>query len=166
MNDFNVNAKLPASGVTSGFVRENSVQPQPLQKAQASTATITETKSTETQKRQEIASEKSPVDFVKEASKEELDQTVTQLNDSLQNVQRNLEFRLDKDAGRIVINVRDKETDEIVRQIPSEEVLELAKNLHKISKQASEELEEQISKRSEQSPNVVNEGVLLGKISV
>jgi len=93
-----------------------------------------------------------------------LDDTVTQLNDSLQNIQRNLEFSVDKDAGQIVINVRDKETDEIVRQIPSEEVLELAKNLHKISKQASEKLDEQISKRSEYSTGVGNEGVFFKSI--
>jgi len=159
MNDSIMNAKLPASAAMSGFVRENSVQPQPLQKVKATETAVSETKSMETQKRQELACDKSSADFVKDASKEQLDQTVTQLNDSLQNIQRNLEFSIDKDAGRIVINVRDKETDEIVRQIPSEEVLELAKNLHKISREASEKLEEQISKRSEQSSNVVNEGV-------
>ncbi len=162
MSDLTMNAKLPETGVMSGFVRENSVQPQPLKK---STATAEASKSTETQKRQEIASEKSPTDFVKEASKEQLDQTVTQLNGALQNVQRNLEFSIDKDAGQIVINVIDKETDKIVRQIPSEEVLELARNLHKISRQASEELEEQISKRSEHS-SIDGGGVFFKKTSV
>jgi len=162
MSDLTMNAKLPETGVMSGFVRESSVQSQPLKK---STATDEVSKSTEIQERQEIASEKSPTDFLKEASKEQLDQTVTQLNGALQNVQRNLEFSIDKDVGQIVINVIDKETDKIVRQIPSEEVLELAKNLHKISKQASEELEEQISKRSEHS-SINSGGVFLKNTSV
>lgn len=162
MSDLNMNAKLPETGVMSGFVRESSVQPQPLKK---STATDEASKSTETQKRQEIASEKSPTDFLKEASKEQLEQTVTELNGALQNVQRNLEFSIDKDVGQIVINVIDKETDKIVRQIPSEEVLELAKNLHKISQQAHDKLEEQISKRSEHS-SISSGGTILREIRV
>jgi len=159
MNDFNMNAKLPETGVMSGFVRENSVHP--LQsKAKTETKEVKDVKeNTETERRQEVASQKSPVDFVKDASQEKLDQTVTQLNDSLQNIQRNLEFSVDKDAGRIVINVVDKETDQIVRQIPSEEVLELAKNLHKISQQASDKLEEQMNKRSELSSEVASGGI-------
>ncbi|MCU7837413.1 MAG: flagellar protein FlaG [gamma proteobacterium symbiont of Taylorina sp.] len=156
MNDFNMNAKLPDSAVMNSFVRENSVHPLQSKK---NTQTTEVKESTETEKRQEVASQKSPLDFVKDASKEKLDQTVTQLNDSLQNIQRNLEFSIDKEAGRIVINVVDKETDKIVRQIPSEEVLELAKNLHKISEQASDKLEEQINKRNELSPEAANGGV-------
>ena len=164
MADLNMNAKLPGLGAVNGFVRENLVQP--LQNSQK-----TESRdNTELEKRQEIASKKSPADLantndVKEMPREELDETISQLNDSLQNVQRNLEFSIDNDAGKIVINVKDKETDEVVRQIPSEEVLELARNLHKISRQASEELEEQISKRSEHS-SIDTRGVLFKTTSV
>ena len=157
MNDFNVNAKLPGTGAISGFIRENSVQTQHLQ-----SKPTTEEKQSETQKRQEVASEKSSVDFVKEASEEQLDKTVSNLNNSLQNIQRNLEFTIDKEAGgRIVINVIDKETKDIVRQIPSEEVLELARNLHKISKQTSEKLDEQIKERETQAPYIARGGVFL-----
>jgi len=132
MADFNINSKLPGLGTINGFVRENLVQPlQNSQKAESKDNVGLE-------KRQEIASEKSPAQVVKEMPKEELDEAISQLNDSLQNVQRNLEFSVDKDAGRIVINVTDKETDEVVRQIPSEEVLELAKNLHAASERLSE----------------------------
>ena len=152
MTDFNMNAKLPGLGAVNGFVRENLVQP--LQNSQK-----TESKDkVESEKRQEIASKKSPADIVntldvKEMPREELDDTISQLNDSLQNVQRNLEFSVDKDAGRIVINVKDKETDEVVRQIPSEEVLELAKNLHAAS--------ERFNERSESRSQPVADGVLL-----
>ena len=152
MADFNMNTKLPGLGAVNGFVRENLVQP--LQNSQK-----TESKDkVEAEKRQEIASKKSPADIVntldaKEMPREELDDTISQLNDSLQNVQRNLEFSIDKDAGRIVINVKDKETDEVVRQIPSEEVLELARNLHAAS--------ERFNERSESRSQPVAEGVLL-----
>ena len=153
MADFNVNAKLPGLSAVNGFVRENLVQ-QPLQNIQK-----TESKDKAGfEQRQEIASKKSPADIantfnVKEMPREELDDTISQLNDSLQNVQRNLEFSIDKDAGRIVINVRDKETDEVVRQIPSEEVLELAKNLHAAS--------ERFNERNESLSQPAAEGVFL-----
>ena len=152
MADLNMNAKLPGLGAVNGFVRENLVQP--LQNSQK-----TESRdNTELEKRQEIASKKSPADIVntsdaKEVPREELDETISQLNDSLQNVQRNLEFSIDNDAGKIVINVKDKVTDEVVRQIPSEEVLELARNLHEAS--------ERLNERNESRSQAVAEGVFL-----
>lgn len=42
---------------------------------------------------------------------------------------RELEFRVDEDTGRTIITVRNKETGEVVRQIPSEEVIALARLL-------------------------------------
>ena len=66
---------------------------------------------------------------VKEVSEAELNQAVKQLNDFAQDIQRDLEFSVDDDTGRTVIRVYDSKTDELIRQIPNEEVLELAKNL-------------------------------------
>ena len=135
MADLNINAKLPGLDAINGFVRENLVKPlQNSQKADAKD-------STELEKRQEVASKQAPSDVIKDMPREELDETISQLNDSLQNVQRNLEFSIDKEVGQIVINVKDKETDEIVRQIPSEEVLELAKNLHAASERFNERMD-------------------------
>jgi len=65
-------------------------------------------------------------------SNEKVEEAVTSLNSSIQSVQRNLQFSVDKDLNRIVINVTDKNTDEVVRQIPSEDVLDLARNLQDI----------------------------------
>jgi flagellar protein FlaG len=41
-------------------------------------------------------------------------------------VRRELEFKVDEESGRTIITVRNKETGEIVRQIPAEEVLAMA----------------------------------------
>ena len=150
MADFNMNAHVSALGAINGFVRESLVQPQ--QKSQK-----TEKDSTEVEKRQEITAEKTSAEIVKDMKKEELDETITQINDSLQNVQRNLKFSVDKEAGRIVINVTDKETDELVRQIPSEEVLELARNLQEMNLSLSEP----IGERSESHSRSRTEGVFL-----
>ncbi len=158
MSDFNMNTTLSSLNVVNGFVRENLLHP--YQKSQKTEA---KKDSPELEQRQEIAakeplaSRQSSADIVTDMNKEELDETIIQLNDSLQNVQRNLKFSIDKDAGRIVINVTDKETDELVRQIPSEEVLELARNLQEMNLN----LLEHIGERSESHSQSRTEGVFL-----
>ncbi len=47
----------------------------------------------------------------------------------VQNVSRELRFDVDEDTGRTVITVKDSTTDQVIRQIPGEEVLALAKVL-------------------------------------
>ena len=65
----------------------------------------------------------------REIDEAELNQAVKQINDFVQDIQRNIEFSVDDDTGRTVIRVYDSSTEELIRQIPNEEVLELAKNL-------------------------------------
>ena len=66
-----------------------------------------------------------------------IEQAVKQINDYLVDHQRSLNFQLHEASGRTVIQVVNPETNEVVRQIPSEEVLDLAaemraKGLHLI----------------------------------
>lgn len=61
----------------------------------------------------------------------DLERAVSKLNDYVQNVQRALQFSVDEDSGRTIITVLDSETKEVIRQIPPEEVLNLARTLHK-----------------------------------
>jgi flagellar protein FlaG len=62
-------------------------------------------------------------------SAEEVQHAARQIEAFMRNMNRYLEFRVDQDSGRTVVTVRDKTTGEVVRQIPSEEVLRLAHNL-------------------------------------
>lgn len=55
---------------------------------------------------------------------EALREKVAQLNDYMQNMNRNLQFSVDDASGDTVVKVIDAETEEVVRQIPSEEILE------------------------------------------
>ncbi len=64
-----------------------------------------------------------------DAVKERLEDSVSQLKNLVQSVQRDLQFSIDDFSGRTVITVLDSKTEEIIRQIPSEEVLALAKNI-------------------------------------
>ena len=57
-------------------------------------------------------------------------EAVAQLNDYVQNMERKLQFQMDEDSGLTVIKVYDKQSDEIIRQIPSEEAVTLARNLN------------------------------------
>jgi flagellar protein FlaG len=42
---------------------------------------------------------------------------------------RELDFHVDADTNRVVVTVRDRQTGEIIRQIPSEEILRIARSL-------------------------------------
>lgn len=58
-----------------------------------------------------------------------LEAAVETLNREISVVQRALQFSIDDGTGRTVVKVTDKESGEVVRQIPSEEVLALAKRI-------------------------------------
>lgn len=78
------------------------------------------------------ASELSGADTLKktgEAQNEGLGQAVSQLNDYVQHVQRDLQFEVDNDLGQTVVKVVDQETQEVIRQIPDEVALRLAEKL-------------------------------------
>ncbi len=64
-----------------------------------------------------------------EAQREQLDDAVSQLNDFVQTVQRDLQFEVDNDLGQTVVKVVDQSTKEVIRQIPDELALRLAENL-------------------------------------
>jgi uncharacterized FlaG/YvyC family protein len=56
-----------------------------------------------------------------------LKDTVSKVNEAIQVVRRELHFTLDQDSGRVVIKVIDVDDGETIRQIPSEELLQLAR---------------------------------------
>jgi flagellar protein FlaG len=60
---------------------------------------------------------------------EQLEKVAQQLQDFVGEMNRGLEFTVDKDSGRDVIKVIDKSSGELVKQYPSEEVLSLVANL-------------------------------------
>ncbi|WP_051302755.1 flagellar protein FlaG [Sedimenticola selenatireducens] len=62
-----------------------------------------------------------------------LDNAVEQLNQFAQSVQRKLEFSVDEESGKTVIKVIDKESGEMVRSIPSEDVLDMQQRLRETS---------------------------------
>jgi flagellar protein FlaG len=65
--------------------------------------------------------------------------TVSTLNQSTQVVSRDLEFSVDEASGRTVITVKDSKTDEVIRQIPSEQLLKIAARLQELQESRQED---------------------------
>jgi flagellar protein FlaG len=66
-------------------------------------------------------------------SESEIAQAVETLANYVQNTQRELQFSVDEGTGRTVIRVLDAETQETIRQIPSDEILTLARHIEQIT---------------------------------
>lgn len=65
----------------------------------------------------------------KEVTTEKAKEVVEQLNKHAQAVNRDLLFSVDEESGKTVIKVVNADTAELVRQIPSEEVLRLSETI-------------------------------------
>ncbi|MFT6906580.1 MAG: flagellar protein FlaG [Oleiphilaceae bacterium] len=78
--------------------------------------------------------EKKVTEVKPEAPKEkvvaaEVENALTEMNGFMQSMQRNLSFTVDEQLGRDIVSVKDIETDEVIRQIPSEELVVLLKKM-------------------------------------
>ncbi len=58
-----------------------------------------------------------------------MQQFARSLNENEQIRQRGLRFQVDREVGKTIINVVDRNSDEVVRQIPAEEVVHVARFL-------------------------------------
>lgn len=62
---------------------------------------------------------------------EDLAEAVQVINSYVQNLQRDLEFTIDDETDRTIVRVIDSETKEVIRQIPSEAALAIARSLER-----------------------------------
>lgn len=60
-----------------------------------------------------------------------LSRSVDKLNQAVKMIESNIQFTVDEETGLDVVKVVDSETDEVIRQFPSEEIIEIAKALDK-----------------------------------
>lgn len=66
------------------------------------------------------------------AMKQQLQNIAEMLHQQLQRSQSNLGFAVDKAANVFVITVRNLETNEVIRQIPGDDVLKVAHNIESL----------------------------------
>jgi len=65
-------------------------------------------------------------------SMSQTNEALKQINDTMKKLSQDLEFTLDEDSERPVVKVVDQQTKEIIRQIPTQEALEIAKALDRV----------------------------------
>jgi len=83
-----------------------------------------------TEKTGKVLPSENVVKVAQEADTETVESAVSKLNDYVQTTSRKLNFQVDDDSGKTVIKVYDRESDKLIRQIPNELVLELARRLN------------------------------------
>jgi flagellar protein FlaG len=66
------------------------------------------------------------------AAREDVEAAVATIQDFVQSVSRSLNFSLEEGSGRVVVKVTDVGSGDVIRQIPSEEALQLAENLSEV----------------------------------
>ena len=73
------------------------------------------------------------------SSPDPLQQAVERVQEQVQTVRRDLQFNVDEESGKTVIKVMDSQTGETIRQIPSEEMLEISRALSEVVEELSED---------------------------
>lgn len=69
----------------------------------------------------------------KSAPKEEdINAAVNDLNKTLDSLNVNREFSVDKSTDDIVVKIVDKDTKQVIRQIPSEDTIKMSKNIREM----------------------------------
>jgi flagellar protein FlaG len=56
---------------------------------------------------------------------EQIEEFVSRLQDTLQHVEPRIELSVDKELNQVIVRVFDEESGDLIRQIPSEEILKL-----------------------------------------
>jgi len=109
------NASLPAAGLTAG-------QPAPKQGVSGPRETATPPAPEPAQAQAAVpAQEPLHSDTVRKAA--------GQINDFLKSSSSSLQFSVDDSSSKVVVRIVDSQTNELIRQIPSEEMLAISKSL-------------------------------------
>jgi flagellar protein FlaG len=99
--------------------------PAAQQKAAAETEGVNQAALSQVSQSQADATEKAS----QKMTTEEVQTAVDKLNEFMHNGQRNLNFSIDKDTDDMVVKVMDTQTQEVIRQFPSEETIKLTKHI-------------------------------------
>jgi flagellar protein FlaG len=116
------NATLPAASSTAKLATEAAAPKAPL------TATA-EKAEPAVPKVKLQAPEKVDLGFNAKEMRQNLHEAIERLNQQLKANGRDLSFQMDEEINRPIITVRNIETGEVVRQIPSEEIIRMAHTL-------------------------------------
>lgn len=126
--------------VSSAAASKPAVTVRPSQGSTQTSEKVTGIQSSATDNNKRIGQQIAPENAQKADPRQTVADTknvITQLNENVQKVSRQLEFKVDEQSGRTIIKVKDRESGEVIREIPSEEIIrignrirELAESLH------------------------------------
>lgn len=120
MSDLSVNVSSSGFiGLESEKVPAEAVNKKPEFDANKSIVDATQAKDAEAKAKQE-KDQLAPV---------EVQEAVDEMSAFVQSMQRNLSFSIDEQLGEKIISVKDVESGEVIRQIPSEELVVLRKKM-------------------------------------
>ena len=132
------------AGGNADGARSPEVLPPVVGREQSAAADWARSQASEVQARQaktqkdvaEAVTPRSPQEAIEqqseEATRQKAREGVKSLNEFIKPYNTSLAFSVDEDSGRLVVKVTDNETKEVIRQMPSEEALALAKALDKL----------------------------------
>ncbi len=132
MNDVNLNSpdlKLVRSGAQAPVKAMSSSQAEGRNASELAPSSAGRVVPNQSASQTQDVSKAEQLQKRNEAKREELDEAVSQLNNYVQNVQRDLQFEVDNDLGQTIVRVVDQQTQEVIRQIPDELALRLAEKL-------------------------------------
>ena len=66
---------------------------------------------------------------IPKSAPEQIKEVITRLQTTLQDVEPRLELSVDQELHQVILRILDKESGELIRQIPSEDILELKRFL-------------------------------------
>lgn len=101
--------------------------------AETSAAEVRQMRTTQNSSSAPVQTEQSVSQLQKaEATRQELEEAVKEVNDFLKPINNSIQFNLDDDTGKTVVKVIDLATKDVIRQFPSEEMLSIAKAIDKM----------------------------------
>jgi flagellar protein FlaG len=68
-----------------------------------------------------------------EPSSEQVQQAVRKVTEAAQSKVSTLQFSIDKETGTTLVKIVDAETQDVIRQIPAEEILAIARSIDKVA---------------------------------
>lgn len=75
---------------------------------------------------------KTNADPVQSDAEQSVLEATQKIQETVSNLAQNLHFSIDEDTGKTIVKVVDTQTNEVIRQIPSKEAVEIARTLDKV----------------------------------
>lgn len=114
-----------SSNLTAGVTPNGPTEKVPENKRVEAVGKAKETEVTQDVIHEHTAEQQQANSYNKQMDAKQISKKVQEVEAHVQSVQRDLHFQIDETTGETVISVYDSATDELIRQIPTEEVMKM-----------------------------------------